>query len=431
MYAEQVFGVILMKWICQIEIQGLYAEAARRAGLALDGRPIAILRAGRVFDGDQGAFLSGLVLGSPARQIQRDVPGAVVIEWSQVDATILSRQWWDDCLSHSPFLEPLSPHQAVLALPFPTDELGSQVRHEVEQLRTSAGRHGFAGFAGVGSNKLVAQAAARICKEDWLKWRPGRKAAARPDPARFVPKGVEAAFLAPLPVNYLPLSSDLVRKIIRLGLRSIGDLALVSEGELVRQLGLFGHQVWLWSRGIETEQVKPLYPPRRLERSVSFQSEVKGADEVEGALLRLASSLARDLASRGDGCQQVGLLLDRHGREPMRSSRLLPRLVCKPFPIQQAFLSLLHELIRSEVSVSAITAEVSLIGQMPVQQMAFWEERPSDEREERLEKAIGILRERFPVRSVRLGLERVSTWREQMLTFHDPYRSRHHAKGTG
>lgn len=420
-----------MQWICHIEIQGLYSEAARRSGLTLEGRPIAILRDGRVYDGDRSAFTAGLVLGSPARQLQRDVPGAVAVDWGQIDASPLSRQWWDGCLAHTPFLEPLSPHQAVLALPFPTGELGSQVHQEVELLRTSAGRHGFVGFAGVGPNKLTAQAAARRCRDAWLNWRPGRKESGRPEPSLFVPQGGEAAFLASLPVSYLPLAPDVARRVGRLGLRTIGDAARVSEGELVRQIGGYGRQIWLWSRGIDSEQVKPLYPPRRLERRLPFRTEARGSDGVERSLLRLANSMARELESAGDGCQQVGLVLERLDGEPLRGSRVLPHLVSKAFPLQQALLSLLRELLRTEMAISALSVEVSLIGQMPVQQLSLWDERANREREERLEKAIGLLRERFPVRSVRLGSERSCTWREQMLTFHDPYRHRRQAKGTG
>ena len=155
-----------MRWICWVEIQGLYAAAAREAGLAEAERPIVVLRGGRVFDGCREAFAAGLQLGSPARQVLRDVPGAAVVEWADVDATARARAFWDRCLAHTPYVEPVEPHQALLGLPLPDDPGGPPGGrgHGAEGSRA----HGGEGRRAHGAESGRGQAADIKIHADWI-----------------------------------------------------------------------------------------------------------------------------------------------------------------------------------------------------------------------------------------------------------------------
>ncbi len=412
-----------MQWVCYIEIQGLYAEAARAAGLAPDGRPAVILKDGQVFDGCRQAFVDGLVLGAPARQAMRDAPRALQIELGQVDAAARARTWWDRCLAHTPYIEPLELHQAYLALPAPGSELTQAIRSEVSALLDAAAAQGFVAFAGVAPTKLVARAAALACKEGWLLRRPGAPArAAAPEVAAFVRPGEEERFLSSLPISYLPAPPDVKRRLLRLGLRSIGEAARIPEGEWLRQLGPQGRQLSLWSRGIDPEQVKPCYPPRSLERRVQFQPEVRDRDHLEAVIGRSAALLAKRLEAKGEGCQEVSLQLELPEGPPLKATRTLAKLQQAVYPLQQALRTLLGGLIQGEITVTALQVEFSLIGPMPWQQLDLWDDQAKRERDERLQRALTLLHERFPVRVVGVGPNEEVSFKEQMLGFNDPYR---------
>ncbi|HWI60213.1 MAG TPA: hypothetical protein VNT75_00100 [Symbiobacteriaceae bacterium] len=427
-----------MQWICYVEVQGVYAAAARKAGLAPNDRPVVILRDGRVFDGCREAFSSGLVLGAPARQVLRDAPRAVCLELADVDASGHARGWWDRCLSRTPYIEPLELHQLYLSLPAPDSCLTAAIRSEAAELVAAAGEYGFVAFAGIAPSKLVARAAALACKEGWLLRRPGMAGRnnGTPPTTAFVQPGEEERFLAPLPVEYLPGPPEIRRRLNRLGLKTIGEAALISENEWVRQLGALGRQVHQWSRGLDAEPVRPCYPARTLERRVEFAEEVRDRDHLEAVISRHAAVLARQLEGKGEGCQLAALTLERADGPPLTAERTLAKLQQGVYPLAQALRTLLSELLGRAtegcdtpadgwdrgVPVTALTVTLGLIGPMPWQQMDLWDDSGRREREERLERALTLLHERFPARMVGLGPRGDLSWKEQMLQFVDPYR---------
>jgi nucleotidyltransferase/DNA polymerase involved in DNA repair len=415
-----------VQWVCYLEVQGLYAAAARSAGLVPPDRLAVVMRDGRVFDGCREAFAGGLVLGAPARQVLRDAPRAVQVDLAELDCTAAAKAWWDRCLAHTPYVEPGEPHQLFLSLPAPGDALASQVKAEAVQIMEEAAAHGFVAFMGVASSKLVARAAALACKEGWLVRRPG--AAGRclaPETAAFVAPGEEQRFLAPLPVGSLPASPEVLRRLGRLGLRTIGEAGRIPEGEWLRQLGPLGRQVALWSQGVDPEPVRPCYPARSLERRVEFPQEVRDRDHLEQVAGRSAAMLSRQLAAKGEGAQQVELILERPDGPPLRASRTLQKLQQAPYPLQQAVQGLLGQVLEQaaeELRATALAVEFALIGPMPWQQLNLWDDPARSEREERLQRALQLLHERFPPRLVGLGPRQDLSWREQMLQFADPYR---------
>jgi nucleotidyltransferase/DNA polymerase involved in DNA repair len=447
-----------MQWVCFIEVQGLYAAVARRAGLVPQGRPVAVLRDGRVWDGCRDAFAGGLVLGAPARQAQRDAPQAVPVDLAQVDAAAAARAWWDACLNYTPYIEPGEPHQVCLALPSPEGGLTGAVRTEVARLVETAEQHGFVAFAGVGPSKLVARAAARACREGWLLRRPGSQGyGAAPATVAFVLPGDEERYLAPLPVSYLPAPPDVQRRLSRLGLKTIGEAARIPEGEWIRQLGTMGRQVARWCRGIDPEGVRPCYPPRTLEKRMQFAEALRDRDQLESVAGKWGVWLARQLGAKGEGCQQVTLTLEQADGPSRQASRTLQKLQQAAYPIQQALRSLLGEVLAeavreagggsagesaagaegvpaddgplgpaagwdAPVAVTALTITLGLIGPMPWQQLDLWDDPNRRDREERLERALTLLHERFPARMVGVGPRQELPWKEQMLQYVDPYR---------
>lgn len=457
------FEVSQVEWVCYIEVCGLYATVARQAGLVPSTQPVAVLREGRVYDGCRAAFASGLALGAPARQVQRDVPGAVQVELGELEPAVTAHAWWDQCLSHTPFIEPAEPHQIYLSLPSPGMALTAAIRNEVAQLVDQAATYGFVAFAGVASSKVVARAAALVCKAAWLLRRPGSPGhQAAPETTAFVLPGEEERYLAPLPTTYLPAAPEVQRRLGRLGVRTLGEIAQIPAAEWGRQLGPAGQQIAEWSHGVDREPVKPCYPPRSLQRRVSFAQDLRDRDRLELVVSRLAAALAGELTARGEGCQQVALTLEEAGGRRICCERTLAKLQQSVRPLQQALYLLLEQILSRpstylegakvspqkhlffqepteaatgvdgrghEVAVSALWVELRLIGPMPWQQLNLWDDSGRSEREERLERALLLLHERFPSHMVGLGPRYGLTWKEQMLQFNDPYRWAGHGVG--
>ena len=78
-----------------------------------------------------------------------------------------------------------------------------------------------------------------------------------PSRATRVPEDA-ASFLAPHPVDLLPVPADLKVALHRFGLHTLGDVASMTETSLVDQFGGEGRMAWHLSRGMDDSPVIPL-----------------------------------------------------------------------------------------------------------------------------------------------------------------------------
>ncbi len=97
---------------------------------------------------------------------------------------------------------------------------------------------------GIGTSKLSARVAANL-----------------PDSPTVVPEGEEAAFLAPLSLHRLAPELDTAATLERWGIRSIGDLAKLPEGEVASRLGELGRALHATARGVDPRPLMPRVPP--------------------------------------------------------------------------------------------------------------------------------------------------------------------------
>ena len=88
---------------------------------------------------------------------------------------------------------------------------------------------------------------------------PAFVAATVSDPSRATRVSADAvSFLAPHPVDLLPVSADLKVALHRFGLHVLGDVALLTEAALVDRFGGEGRRAWHLSRGMDDSPVIPL-----------------------------------------------------------------------------------------------------------------------------------------------------------------------------
>ena len=108
-------------------------------------------------------------------------------------------------------------------------------------------------------------------------------------------RGRERAFLEPLPVaGHLPLEPDLVERLRRFGLRSLGQLAALPLAAVEAQFGKEGLVALRLARGEDSRPLLPWQPPQRMEESSSLDPPV---DNLE-PLLFLARGMADRLGAR-------------------------------------------------------------------------------------------------------------------------------------
>jgi protein ImuB len=123
---------------------------------------------------------------------------------------------------------------------------------------------------------------------------------ARPGQALIVSDDRTRSFLAPLPLQLLPLERDRYEELEELGVRTIGQLAGLPGAAVADRLGPDGRRAWSLARGERDGRVQPRRPATALHETLEFP-------EAVGNELTLRRGL--------------GVLLDRLLARPERAGR--------------------------------------------------------------------------------------------------------------
>lgn len=133
-----------------------------------------------------------------------------------------------------------------------------------------------------------------------------RLAACRPEPAeREVPAGEEASFLAGCSIDVLPLDLEARRRLRRLGLHTLGDLAALPRSAVELQCGPAGGRAWDLARGADDPDVAPYQPPVLVRERARFPQPVTHFEFVLAALRRVLDRLLQRPEVRGRFVRKV------------------------------------------------------------------------------------------------------------------------------
>ncbi len=136
-----------------------------------------------------------------------------------------------------------------------------------------------------------------------------------------VPPGDTPAFLAPLPVGVLA-DPDLIDVFLRLGLRTLGDLAALPRADLVARFGWPGERAHRLASGDDDRRPDTRPPPPDLVATVELDPPAERVDAAAFAAKRLADELHQRLADRGLSCAQVLVVAEtEHGERLERCWR--------------------------------------------------------------------------------------------------------------
>jgi protein ImuB len=295
--------------------------------LALDppvvGDPVAVVHANRVVSASPAARAEGVDVGQRRREAQGRCPGLVVVDH---DADRDARAFEVVAAAVETFTPRIELSQpGVCALPtrgpsryFGGDEvLVARVRDEVDAAladRTNpGGTSPGATSVGVADGPFAAGLAAEV-------------AAGRPTSTLVVAPGATPAFLAPLPVATLAAglaragvpdgrsTDDLVDVLMRLGLRTLGDLAAVPAADVVARFGLEGQLAHRLARGLDERPPDTRIPPPHLQVEAALDPPATRVDTAAFVAKSLADDLHARLEHLGLACTRVAVRAEtEHG----------------------------------------------------------------------------------------------------------------------
>lgn len=381
--------------ILHLDLDAFFCAVEENRRPELRGRAFAV--AGR--PGERGVVSScsyaarqfGVRSAMPTSRAIRLCPGLLVVPGSHHIYGEMSRRVMDRLSELTPLLEQISIDEAFLDItgmpPGPAEIARSLQRSILDDL-------GLPCSIGIASNKLVAKIATEV----------GKKAATGSEPPRaltIVPRGEEAAFLGPLPVEMLwGVGPKSAVRLASVGIHTIGDIAKWPESSLVDLFGENGRDLARHARGEDARPIATEREAKSMSQETTFARDVRDDKELERTVRRLAEDVSGYLRQAGVAGSTIKLKIRWPDFTTLTRQTSLPHPTDEGGEIARIALDLMQKVRRPGQAVRLVGVGVSSLG-FPVRQLKLWE--ADSDKSRRLMSAIDELRGRYGDHVIRRG----------------------------
>jgi DNA polymerase IV len=279
-----------------VDMDAFFASVEIKKRPELAGRPVVVGggQRGVVAAASYEARRYGVYSAMSMSQALRRCPNAVVLPPDRAAYSAASAQVMAILRDVTPLVEPLSLDEAFL------DVSGAIRLHGrpgliAARIRAAiAEQLGLTCSVGVAPTKFVAKLASARCK---------------PDGMLVVPAARVLEFLHPLPVTALwGVGARTAEQLHRLGIRTVGDLAVTPLDTLRRSVGSAGAEhLSALANGIDPRAVEPDEVEKSISADHTLDLDLTDEDDVRRELLRLAEEVGGRVRSRGFGARTVGI----------------------------------------------------------------------------------------------------------------------------
>ena len=274
--------------VVHVDMDAFFAAIEQRDHPEYRGRPVVV---GADPEGGEGrgvvstcsyeAREYGIHSAQPISEAYRRCPDAVFLPVRMDAYRQESRAIREIFSEFTPVIEPLSIDEAYLDITGSLrlfggkKQLARQLQHRIEE------RTGLTASLGVAPNKLVAKIASDLEKPEGLV---------------IVEPGEVADFLRPMPVSRLwGVGPKSRRKLEKLGIHTIGDLAARDPEVLEARFGAHGREMWRRAQGRDDRPVQPESETKSVGHEHTFESDTADPELLASTLMRLSEKVAQRL----------------------------------------------------------------------------------------------------------------------------------------
>lgn len=244
----------------------------------------------------------GVHSAMPSMRARQLCPQAVFVDGHHGRYSEVSARMREALFSFTPLVEPIGLDEAfldvrgVLPLFGSPGQIAEGIRRRVhEELSLDCS-------VGAGRSKMIAKLASRAAKP-----RAGPQGKVAGMGVVVVEAHDELAFLHPKAVRQLwGVGPATGKRLAELGVATVGDLAALPEGVLVRALGrAHGRHLAALARGDDPEPVVPDRPTKSVGHEETFREDITDRRVLERHALRMAESVAGHLRASGQAGRTV------------------------------------------------------------------------------------------------------------------------------
>jgi DNA polymerase IV len=329
----------------------------------------------------------GIHSAMPLRTAGRLCPHAVFLdgnhakysEWSDRVASIL--------VKFSPIVEMVSVDEAYLDLVGTERLYGPALAAADKLLRTITAQTGLPCSGGLAATRLVAKVASDQAKPRGLVW---------------VAPGMEARFLAPLPIRKIPGIGEVTERSLRaIGIESVEQLAAHQQEKLEKIFGQWGTALYRKARGGDAYEFLIDAEPKSISHNHTFGEDTSNVPEMESLISHLSQKACKRLREAGLQARTLTLTIRYAGFHTYTRSKSLQDPVHLDADIHAIFLQLFRTHRDRKRKVRLLG--VALSGLCHEAQQMELLEAERKEKLDRLTKATDKLRDKFGFGSVQFG----------------------------
>src|SRR5207247_661973 len=129
------------------------------------------------------------------------------------------------------------------------------------------------------------------------------------------------AFLAPLPLDVLPVDEKVHEELRLLGLRTVGEFADLPRGSVFDRFGGAVARAHALARGEYGDLIRASAPPRRIRARRGWDDPITSREQLVFALRIVVDEIAGALGRDGLAALRLDLRIDREGAGALRIER--------------------------------------------------------------------------------------------------------------
>lgn len=370
----------------------LYRPSIREKPVAVCGDPEA--RHGIVLTKNQHAKKYGVQTGEAIWQAKQKCPSLVVVPPDYPLYLHMSRQMHEIFGKYSDKVESFGLDESWVEISADDMDVrkgqlvADEIRHRIHRTL------GITVSVGVADNKVMAKLGS-----DYKK----------PDATTVLPPDLYEQIVWPLPVSdLLYVGPATTRKLARIGVCTIGQLANLDESLLVHKFGKIGYMLKAFALGLDTSPVKPIevsLPIKSVGNSTTPPHDIENMTDVKELVYLLAESVATRL--RENNFKARCISVSARTTELISSScqTTLSQSTCLAKEIAETALRLFEQRYRFGFPFRSMGINCSQLSPLdePVQVDMFGENERRV-KQEQLERSIDGLRSRFGHQVIRRGI---------------------------
>jgi DNA polymerase-4 len=344
---------VIERTILHGDLDAFYASVEQRDHPEYRGKPVIVgggpNERGVVSAASYEARRFGVHSAMPLRQAGKLCPHAIFVPGSFAAYEAASDLVMALFAERTPLVEPISLDEAFLDITGTAHLFGGPEACGRDLKRAVREQVGLVLSVGLASNKLCAKVASDLRK---------------PDGFVVVPRGGEAAFLAPLPLKRLWGVGPKTQQVLEdLGMRTIGDLANADPALLEARLGEHGSTIAARAKGIDLDRrvVDDPGDPKSIGHAHTFDRDTLDRAQIESTLLRLSEGVGTRLRKHELRGRTITLQLRVAPFETRTRQRTLTEPTSDDLKVYETARALLREALAADRQAGRVSP-VRLVG---------------------------------------------------------------------